>query len=201
MFYIKHIKINSGRGAGCARSLWLEEAHSTTIIGSITGSRTLRTQRIRGDKRFHSSKCETQGFCLEASYPLCHFQINNNDVIDIPIRSFLSSPRSPKIEKSPWLSEHRALPFSFLLKLLSSFPALVFCYTFVCVKHSGMLCSRSKKDSRSAGGSAFTSDLSRFLKEFRQSYGMAMVSTLVSSHFFFGSLSLGLGCPSFYLLQ
>lgn len=54
--------------------------------------------------------------------------------------------------------------------------------------HSGMLRSWSKKDSRSAGGSPFTSDLSRFLKEFLESYGMAMVSTLVSSNLFFGSL-------------
>lgn len=48
-----------------------------------------------------------------------------------------------------------------------------------------MLCSQSKKDSRRAGLSAFTSDRSRFLKELLESYGMAMVSILVSSNLFF----------------
>lgn len=48
-------------------------------------------------------------------------------------------------------------------------------------------CSVAGKDLRSAGEYAFTSDLSRFLKEFLESYGMAMVSTLVSSNLFFGS--------------
>lgn len=49
-----------------------------------------------------------------------------------------------------------------------------------------MLCRRSKKDSRSAGRSAFRTELSRFLKEFLESYGMAMLS--MGSNLFFGLL-------------
>ncbi|KAK7298897.1 hypothetical protein VNO77_46332 [Canavalia gladiata] len=92
-----------------------------------------------------------------------------------------------KIELLPYSNQVSNKLLSCWSSNFAPFPALVFCYTFECVKHSGMLCSRSKKDSRSAGGSAFTSDLSRFLKEFLESYGMAMVSTLVSSNLFFGS--------------
>lgn len=101
------------------------------------------------------------------------------------MQTFISLPQSPKItKKRPWLSEHRALSFSFLLKLLSSFPTLVFCYMFVCVKDSGILCSQSKKDSKRIGD-LLMSYLSLFLKEFRQLYGMAMVSTLVNCNYFF----------------
>ena len=69
--------------------------------------------------------------------------------------------------------------------LLSCFSVLL-AIPFQCLTHSGMLCRRSKKDSRSAGRSAFRTELSRFLKEFLESYGMAMLS--MGSNLFFGSL-------------